>query len=141
MVRLVVEAPLANDQVRASVFHAFNHVLEFRLFVFTKLLVLFNARDIELVLSLRAWRFEWASEDGEAGVLNGTGHARMRHVLVDENALDERGVSERAADFAVDLDEIKGDVFPLEVSYRHDCLHCNLGELLVFFRHTLNGHA
>lgn len=136
MIRLVVETPLADDQVRARVLDALDHVLKLLLLVLAQLLVLLNARDVELVLRLGPWRLEWTREDGKLGVAHSTGHLRVRHVLVDEDTADELGVCERAADLAVDLDEVEGHVFALEVCNSHHGLHCDLGEVRMVFRHT-----
>lgn len=46
MIRLVVESPLANNEVRARVLHALDHIRELRLFVLPQLLVLLHARDV-----------------------------------------------------------------------------------------------
>ena len=62
----------------------------------------------------------------------------MRHVFVDEHAADEGRISERAADLAVDLDQVKRDVFPFEVCYCENSVDGNFGELVVFFRNTVN---
>lgn len=133
MVRLIVESPLANNQVRASVLDALDHLREFRLFVLSQLFVLLHASDVELVLRLRPRGLERTCEDGDLGVFDAVWHLRMRHVFVDEDTLDERCVSKRPADFAVDLDEVKWDVLALEIGHGEDGVYGDLSKLLVLF--------
>ena len=61
---------------------------------------------------------------------------RVRHVFVDEDALDERGIRERAADFAVNFDQVEEDVFPREVGYGEDGVDGDLGEMFMILRDT-----
>lgn len=136
MVGLVIEAPLTDDQVSPGILHPLDHVSELLFFVLPQLLVLFHRCDVELVLCLGAWGLEGACQDGEAGVFHGVGHLRMRHIFVDEYTLDECGISERAADFAIDLDQVEGDVLAVEVSNLQNSVYSNLCKLLVLFRHT-----
>lgn len=55
----------------------------------------------------------------------------MRHVLVDDDTLDERRVFEGTSDLAVDLDQLEIDVPTCEVGYREDGVDGDLGELFV----------
>jgi hypothetical protein len=116
MVRFIVKAPLANDQICARVLHTLNHVQEFLLLVILKLFELFNACDIELVFCLGSRWLEWTRENGDARIFYLARHLRMGHVFVYEHALDELRVRERTADFAIDFDEVKQDVFAFQIS-------------------------
>jgi hypothetical protein len=134
MVRFVVEAPLAYDQVGTRVLHHLDHVRKLFLFVIPEFVVLVHSGDVQFVLRLWAWRLERASEDRQAGIFDGRGHLWVRHVLVDEHALDEGGVGQRAADFSVDLDEVKGDIATFDVRNRQHCVHGDLRKLSDLFR-------
>ena len=133
MIRLVVEAPLADHQVRTGVLHPLDHVLELALLVLPQLLVLFYARDVQLMLRLRTRRLERTCEDRDLRVLDGVRHLWVGEVFVDEHALDERGVGERASDLSVNFDQVEWHVLPLEVCDREHCINSNLCELIVLF--------
>ena len=115
MVCLVIETPLANNQIGTSVLHLLDHISKLLLLILSQFLVLFHTGDIELMLGLGAWRLERTREDRDLRVLDAAGHLRVGHILVNEDTLDERRVSERAANFALHLDEIEWHVFALEV--------------------------
>ena len=141
MICLIVKAPLAYDQVCTRVFDHLDHVLELFLFVIAEFFVLFDARNVQFVLGLWARWLEWASEDGQAGIFNGRGHLRVRHVLVDEHTLDEGCVGQRATDFAVHLDEVKGNITTFDVCDRQYCIHGNLCKLPDLFRDAIEARS
>lgn len=141
VVGLVVEAPLADDEVGAGVLDALDHLGEGVALVGLQLLELFNSRNVELVLGLRLRRLKGAGEDGQLGVAHLCRHLRVGEILVDDDALDEEGVLERAADLAVDLDELKVDVLALEVSNRQNSIDGDLGELVVRLGDNLAAQA
>ncbi len=60
----------------------------------------------------------------------------MRHVLVEEDALDQGSVLERAADLAGHLDQVKRDVLALKVRNRQNCVDRDLGEQAVRLGHA-----
>ena len=136
VVRLVVEPPLADDQVGARILDLLDHLLELLRLVHLQLLVLLDARNVQLVLGLGARGLKGASEDGDAGVGEGAGHLRVRHVLVEEDSLDKRRVLERTADLAGDLDEVERDVLAFEVGDGEDCVDGDLGEETVSLGHA-----
>lgn len=74
MVRLVVEAPLTNDQVRARILHTPDHVQKLLLFITLELFELLDARDVEFMLRLGSRRLEWTGEDGDACIFQSTRH-------------------------------------------------------------------
>ena len=89
MVRLVVEAPLTDHQVRTRSLDLLDHLVEFGALVLLQAPEFFNASDVELVLGLGLGRLEGAGEDGEARVMYLVGHLWMGEVLVDDNTLYE----------------------------------------------------
>ena len=62
---------------------------------------------------------------------NYLGHLRMRHVLVDDHALDQLGVLHATTDLGLNLDQLKVDVLPLDVGNGQDGLHRDLSHLPV----------
>ena len=64
MIRFIVKAPLANDQIRASVLHPLDHIRELFLFILSQILVLFHSGDVKFMLCFGSWGLEWAGEDG-----------------------------------------------------------------------------
>ena len=139
MICFVIEAPLAYDQVGTCVLHHLDHVRELFLFVIPEFVVLVDSGDVQFVLRLWAWRLERASEDRKAGIFDGRGHLWVRHVLVDEDALDEGGVSQRAADFSVDLDEVKGNIATFDIRHRQHCVYGDLSKLADLLRDAVEG--
>jgi len=138
MVRLVIEAPLTDDQICAGIFHPLDHVRKFLFLIFSELLVLVNAGDVQFMLRLWARRFERTCEDGEFRILNKVGHLRVRHVFVDENAFDQRSVREGTSDFAIDLNEVEGNVAPLQICHSQHSVDGYLCELFKFLGDTRN---
>lgn len=134
MICFVVETPLADDQVCPTVLHPLDHIQELLLLVLPQLLVLLHGRDIEFMLRLRTGWLERTCEDRKSGITDGVGHLRVGHILVDENALDECGIAEGATDFAIDFDQIKKNVFPLEIGDLENGIYCDLSKLSVLFR-------
>lgn len=70
MISLVVETPLANDQICPGVLNALDHVGELFLFVFPEFLVFIDRCNVQLVLRLGTWGFKGTSEDGKASVFD-----------------------------------------------------------------------
>jgi hypothetical protein len=136
MICFIVESPLTNDQIRAGILDSLDHIRELIRLVFPKLLVLLDAGNVQLVFGFGARRLERTCQDGKAGVFDGMWHLRVRHVLVYQNAFDESGVSERPPDFPLDLDEIKKDVPPFEISNLKHGIDSNLSKLPMLLRHA-----
>jgi hypothetical protein len=108
-----------------------DHVQELFPLILSQLLVLFHAFDIQLVLGLGPGRLKRTRQDGQLGVLDRRRHLRVRHVLVDDDTLDERRVFQRTSDLAVDLDQLEIDVPTFEVGHRQDGVDSDLSELFV----------
>eukprot|EP00962_Isochrysis_galbana_P018199 scaffold5240_cov116-Isochrysis_galbana.AAC.7 len=131
VVGLVVESPLADDEIGARVLHLLDHVDEVLLLLDLHVLKGGHRLQLQLVLRLGLGRLERAGEHADLGVLDVLGHLRMRHVLVDHDAAHQLGVLERAADLAVHLDQIQVDVFPLKIGHGHHRVHRDLAHLAV----------
>ena len=65
MVSLVVEAPLADGQSRSGLFDLSDHLVKLFSLVLTQQPVVFHAGDVQLVLGLGFWGFEWTGQDGD----------------------------------------------------------------------------
>ena len=137
MVRLVVESPLADNQIGTSVLNSFDHVRKLLFFVLPELVILLDAGDIKLVLRLRAGRLKRTSEDGEFSILDPARHLRMGHILVQEHTLDQGCIVERTTDFPVDFDQVEGDVFALHIRYLEYRVDSDLGEFFMCFRYAV----
>lgn len=131
VVGLVVESPLADDEVGSRILDPLDHLLELLRLVLLQLLVLLDRGNVELVLGLGARRLKGTGEDGNLGVVEGAGHLRVRHVLVEENSLDESGILERSSDLAGDLDEVERDILAVKVGDRENSIDSDLGKEVV----------
>lgn len=139
MVRLIIETPLANDQIRPAVLDHLHHPLKLLLLVLPQLPELLHAADVQMMLGLGTRGLEGAGEDGELGVADNGGHLWVGEVFVDEDTTDEGGVGEGTADLGGDFDEVEGDVAALDVGDLEDGVDGDLGELTVFFRYAVGG--
>ena len=108
-----------------------DHLQELLFFVLSQLLVLLHALDIQLVLGLGPWGLKRTRQDGDLGILYRSGHLRVRHVLVNNDSLDERRVLQRSSDFAIDLDQLKVYVSSFEVGHGEHGINGDLSELFV----------
>ena len=131
VVGLVVETPLADDDVGAGVLDLVDHLCELVGLVVLQLLELLDGCDVELVLGLGLGGLEGACEDGEFGVLDLGRHLGMREVLVYYDTLDQQCVLHRTTDLAVHLDQLKVDILALEVGDGENGVDGDLGELVV----------
>ena len=128
MIRLIIESPLTNDQVRSSIFDLFDHFLKLLHLVHLQLFVLFNRSDIELVFSFGSRRFKRTSQDCDFRVGNGSGHLRVRHVFVEEDSFDQGRVFEGSSNFASHFDQVERDVFAFEIGDGEYSFDCDLSE-------------
>jgi hypothetical protein len=83
---------------------------------------------------LGPWRFEWTRQNGQPSIFDAPRHLWVGHVLVDQHASDELRVSERTADFAIDLDQIERNVTPFKIGYSQNGIDSDLCKLLIFLR-------
>lgn len=89
MICLIVEAPLAENNVCTRIFNSFNHVCEVILLHLLELFVILNRLDFDTVLGLRFWGFEGTSENNNLCVSDLLHHLRMREIFVDNDTLNE----------------------------------------------------
>lgn len=136
VVRLVVKAPLAHDQVRAGVLDLLDHALERLALVLLELAVLLHGANVQLVLRFRPRRLEGARQDRDARVADLARHLGVRHVLVDHHTVHECRVLERATHLAVDLDQLKVDVAAVQVGDAQHRVDRDARKLVGRFRDT-----
>ena len=137
VVGLIIETPLANDQVGTRFLQLLNHLCELLLLVVLQLFEFLNRCDIKLVLGLRLGRLKGTGQDGQFSIPNLIGHLGVREVLVHNNTADKQRVLERTTDLAVDLDQLEVDVLALKVSNREHGINSDLGELVVGLGDTM----
>lgn len=131
MVGLVIETPLADDQVGTRVLELLNHLRELALLIILKLLKLLHRGNVQLVLGLGLRGFEGASQDSQLGVLDFVRHLRVGEVLVDDNTVDKQRVFEGTSDLAIHLDQFEVDILALQIRNGQHRIHGNLGELVM----------
>ena len=115
MVGLVIETPLAEDDIGARVLHSANHVCEIALLHLLKTLVVRSALDLETVLGLGLGGLEWAGEDAHLRVSVNLVHLRVGELLVENDTLDEAGIFERTTSLGDDFDKVEVDITSLQV--------------------------
>lgn len=131
MVGLVIESPLADNKVGASVLDLLDHLLELLLLVCLQLLVLLNGCNVQLVLGLGLWGLKRAGQNGNLGILDLAGHLGVREVLVDDNSLDKNSVGQRTSNLAINLDQLEINVLALQVGNLENSIHSDPGILVV----------
>mmetsp|Transcript_9052 Transcript_9052/g.15310 ORF Transcript_9052/g.15310 Transcript_9052/m.15310 type:complete len:364 (+) Transcript_9052:294-1385(+) len=129
VVRLVVEAPLADDQVGATVLAALHHILEVFLLPREQALVGVFGGDIQLMLSLGLGRLEGAGEDAHLHVLEALGHLRVAELLVDHDAVDQLRLLQAATRLAFHLNHIEVNILRLKVGHGEHRVHSDLCHL------------
>lgn len=77
MVGLVIETPLANDNVCASILDLLNHLGKLFTLVVLQALEFIDRSDVELVLGLGLRGFECTSQNGQLGILDLRRHLRV----------------------------------------------------------------
>lgn len=92
MISFVVEAPLADNQIRSGILDHFDHLSELVLLVLLKLLILLDCRDVELMFGLGSGRLEWTCENSDFGVFDRAGHLGVGEVFVNNNTFYECSV-------------------------------------------------
>jgi hypothetical protein len=86
MVGLIIEAPLAENNIGTAVFDLLNHVCEALLLVRIELFVFCNAANVDGVFGLWFGWLECAGQNGQLGILKRFGHLRMAHSFVKNDA-------------------------------------------------------
>mmetsp|Transcript_26953 Transcript_26953/g.54213 ORF Transcript_26953/g.54213 Transcript_26953/m.54213 type:complete len:288 (-) Transcript_26953:615-1478(-) len=115
VVCLVVEAPLADGEVRATVLDLLHHVHKVLLLLLVQSLVLLDGVDGDVVLGLGFGRLERTRQDAEPRVLDVLHHAGMTDVLVQHDTVHQLRVFHLPPSLALHLDEVQVHIFPLEV--------------------------
>lgn len=131
VVGLIIETPLADDQVGTRLLQLLDHLCELLLLVVLQLLEFLNRCDIKLVLGLGLGRLKGTGQDGQFGIPNFVGHLGVREVLVHDNTSDKQRVLEGSTDLAVNLDQLEVDILALKVGNREHGINGDLGELVV----------
>lgn len=89
MIRFIIETPLTDDKVCTAILDLLNHIVKRLPLILAKLFVFVDASDVELVLGLGSWWLKRTGQDSKLGISDCPRHARMRHILVDEDTLDQ----------------------------------------------------
>ena len=131
MVGLIIETPLAKNDIGAGVLNSGDHIGEVVGLHLDKTFVIGGALDLKTVLGLRLGRLEWAGEDAHLGVSVNFLHLGVGEFLVDDNTLDEAGVLEGATSLGNDLDEVEVDITSLHVGDVKDSLDSEVGVVLL----------
>lgn len=92
VIRLIVEPPLTDNQIRPGILHHLDHLRKFPRLILLQLLVFLHTGNVQLMLRFWAGRFEGTCEDGKFGVTDDRRHLGMRHVFVNEDTFDESRV-------------------------------------------------
>mmetsp|Transcript_1006 Transcript_1006/g.1808 ORF Transcript_1006/g.1808 Transcript_1006/m.1808 type:complete len:305 (+) Transcript_1006:748-1662(+) len=131
VVGLVVEAPLAEDDVGARVLDLVDHVHEVLLLHVAELVVVLDRLDLEAVLGLGLGGLEGAGQNADLGVLHLLHHLGVREVLVQHDSLDELAVGEGASGLCHNFDQVEVHVLPLDVGHVEHRLHGQVGEVVL----------
>mmetsp|Transcript_30546 Transcript_30546/g.63787 ORF Transcript_30546/g.63787 Transcript_30546/m.63787 type:complete len:414 (-) Transcript_30546:55-1296(-) len=129
VIGFVIKAPLANDQIGATILDPFDHVTEILLFLVVQGLVGFGAGDVQLVFGFGFGRLKGTSQDAEFGILNVFGHLRVGHFLVNDNTVHQIRVFQTATGFALHTNVIEIDISAFPVHYLENGLDGNFGHL------------
>lgn len=133
MVGLIIEAPLAHDDIGSGLLASSDLVLEVLLFLGVEFVVIFGAGDVEVVFGFGFGGFEGAGENKDFGILDLFSHLWVGDVLVHEDSVDESGVLETASGFSGDFDEVKVDIFSFEVGDGEDGIDGDSGKFCFVF--------
>ena len=116
MVGLIVEAPLAEDDVSAGVLDLLDHVVEVVLFHLLELLVVFNGLDLDTVLGLGLWGLEGAGQNANLCVFDLLSHGGVGEVLVNNDTFNKLGVLDSTTRLGDNLNEVEVDILTVKVS-------------------------
>ena len=141
MVSLVIETPLAEDDVGTRVLNFLNHISEIFLLHGVQFFVVLGGFNFETVLGLWFWWLEWASEDQDLSVSDLLLHLRMGEIFIKNDTLDELRILESSTSLGDDFNEIEVDIFSLQISNSEDGLHGQVGEMLLALRYNLRSES
>lgn len=126
MVGLIIESPLAEDDVGAGFFDARNHVDEVVLLHLLQFLVVSGALDLQTVLGLWLGWLKWASQDTDLGISDLLLHLRVRELFVEDDTLNKLRIFDGTSSLHYDLDQIEVDISSLHIG---DVEHGSDGEV------------
>jgi len=106
-------------------------IAELLLFLVEELLELVGVRDVDFGVDLRLLHFDGAVEQRHVGVLDREGHVLVDALFVDDDALDELGLVDGAADDLLDGDVVRVDA--VVVLNREDGVDDEFGEEVLEF--------
>jgi len=116
VVGLIIEAPLAEDDVSTGVLDLLDHIVEVVLFHLLELLVVFNGLDLDTVLGLGLWGLEGAGQNANLSVFDLLLHGRVGEVLVNNDTFNELGVLDSTTALGDDLNQVEVDILTVKVS-------------------------
>src|SRR3546814_2590273 len=89
----------------------------------SELIILVDSFDGDLVGGLGLGRLEGAGQDDDLGILDLLGHLRVRHFLVEHDAMDELRLLKRATGLANKLDHVQINVTTLKICDSEDSIN------------------
>jgi hypothetical protein len=134
----VVDAVTDEDDVGADVNELVDHLPKLLFLLIEELLKLVGIGDVDLGVDLGLADLECAVEQRNLGVLDAEGHVLVDALFVHDDALDEFGVVDRAADDLLDGDVV--DVDAVVVPDREDGVDDEFGEQVLRGFRALAGH-
>lgn len=115
MVGFIIETPLTKNEVGTGVLNPGDHIGEVVTFQISEFLIIFSSLDFETVLGLWLWGLEGAGQDHTLDIFDFLGHLAMREFFVNDNSFNELRVFDRASGLSDNFDEIKVDIFTLNI--------------------------
>ena len=129
VVGLIVEAPLAEDDISTGVLAELDHVDEVLLLGLVESLEGLGRGDLESVLGLGLGGLEGAGQEGDLDVLVVLLHLGVGEVLAEHKTVHEHGVLKLGANLALHLDEVEVDVLALNISDSENSINGDLSHL------------
>mmetsp|Transcript_27580 Transcript_27580/g.60247 ORF Transcript_27580/g.60247 Transcript_27580/m.60247 type:complete len:315 (-) Transcript_27580:172-1116(-) len=126
MVGLVIETPLADDEVCTRVLALLHHVREVLLLRLPERLELLYGVNVHLVLGLGLRGLERASENGDLCVFDSLVHLRVANVLVEHDTVHQLRVFQLASHLGLNFDQIQIHILAFQVCDGEHGLHAHL---------------
>jgi hypothetical protein len=141
MVGLIVETPLAENNVGSGILDLGDHILEVLLFHVVELFVVSDGFDFKTMLGLGFGWLEWAGEDANLGVLDLLSHLWMREIFIEDDSFDKVTVFNGSSGLGNNLDEVEVDILSVEVSNGEDGSESQVSELVLALRYDLGSES
>lgn len=141
MVGLIIETPLAKNNIGARIFNSGDHVGEVVLLHLLELFVVLDRLDLNTVLGLGLWWFEGAGENDNLGVLDFLLHLGVREIFVNNNTFNELGVFNSTSRLGDDLDKVKVNVTAFNVSNVKHGSDGEIGEVILALADNLGSEG